>query len=153
MLNSYQTGTLTENRMTVCEGWFAGTKHNKAPAASDLSPDLLDHLRLGIAMNSKAFLVDSDTPGGRIGYVGSSTECALLLQLRGWGFDYAEIRTEHQPDVLQVIGLKTYCTPDSHKKNCVLSSFEVLPNLDHIYFLHAYSSMAFLQPGRCPACC
>ena len=88
--------------MTVCEGWFAGTKYSKAPAASDLSPSLLDLLRLNISMNSKAFLVDSDIPGGRIGYIGSSTECALLLQLRGWGFDYSEIRTERQPDVVQV---------------------------------------------------
>ena len=88
--------------MTVCEGWFAGTKHNKAPAAGDLSPELLDNLRLNIAMNSKAFLVDNETPGGRIGYVGSSTECALLLQLRTWGIEYNEVRIQHEPDVLQV---------------------------------------------------
>ena len=87
--------------MTVCEGWFAGTKHSKAPTTGDLSPELLDNLRLNIAMNSKAFLVDSDTPGGRIGYVGSSTECALLLQLRGWGFEYNEVRSQHETEVLQ----------------------------------------------------
>ena len=88
--------------MTVCEGWFAGTKFNKSPAASDLSPDLLEDLKMNIAMNSKAFLVDSDIPGGRIGYVGSSTECALLLQLRGWGFEYNDLRLQHEDDIVQV---------------------------------------------------
>ena len=88
--------------MTVCEGWFAGTKFTKAPAANELSPDLLEALKMNIAMNSKAFLVNPDTPGGRIGYIGSSTECALLLQLRGWGFEYNDIRLQHNDDIVQV---------------------------------------------------
>lgn len=28
---SDKTGTLTENRMTVTEGWFAGTQHDNVP--------------------------------------------------------------------------------------------------------------------------
>ncbi len=95
-----QTGTLTENRMTVVEGWFAGTKFDHVPAAGDMNPELLAELRINIAMNSKAFL--TETTSGRVGYVGSSTECALLLQLRTWGYDYDEIRIQYEKDLVQV---------------------------------------------------
>ena len=97
-----QTGTLTENRMSVVEGWFAGTKSSHSPTAAELAPGLLEELRVNIAMNSKAFLTETDN--GRVGYIGSSTECALLLQLRSWGHDYSEVRAELEKDVIQVGG-------------------------------------------------
>ena len=87
--------------MTVVEGWFAGSKFTRLPEASELSKELMDNLRVNISMNSKAFLVDNEK-GGRIGYVGSSTECALLLALRTWGFDYNEVRVQHEQDLVQV---------------------------------------------------
>jgi len=99
--SSSQTGTLTENRMTVVEGWFSGTKFARLPNASELSKELMDNLRINTSLNSKAFLVDSEK-GGRIGYIGSSTECALLLALRTWGFDYKEVRAQHESDLVQV---------------------------------------------------
>ena len=88
--------------MSVVEGWFAGTKIDHSPAAAELSPELLADLRVNIAMNSKAFLTEAEN--GRVGYVGSSTECALLLQLRNWGHDYNEVRAELEKDLIQVGG-------------------------------------------------
>lgn len=96
-----QTGTLTENRMTVVEGWFAGTKMDHAPSLTELNPQLADDLKMNICLNSKAFL--TDTPSGRVGYVGSSTECAMLLMLRSaWGIEYTDVRSKHANDIIQV---------------------------------------------------
>ena len=50
---SDKTGTLTENRMTVVAGWFAGKMWAHPPSAADLPPHLKDVLSLGIALNSK----------------------------------------------------------------------------------------------------
>jgi Ca2+-transporting ATPase len=38
---SDKTGTLTENRMTVTEGWFGGKKHSSTPAAEEV-PEVRD---------------------------------------------------------------------------------------------------------------
>lgn len=49
-----QTGTLTENRMTVVEGWFAGKSYKgTVPDMLDLPEAVRPHLELNIAMNSK----------------------------------------------------------------------------------------------------
>ena len=49
-----QTGTLTENRMTVVEGWFAGKHYgDKVPDMKDLPEAVREHIELNIAMNSK----------------------------------------------------------------------------------------------------
>ena len=62
---SDKTGTLTENRMTVVEGWFAGTAYPQVPEGSVLGPQVLELLKWNCAMNNKAFLVDQ--VGGRMG--------------------------------------------------------------------------------------
>eukprot|EP00798_Chlamydomonas_sp_ICE-L_P007259 gene7259-371_t len=89
---SDKTGTLTENRMTVVEGWFGGKKLGHAPAAHELSPNLLSDLMHNIALSSKAFLIEDDD--GRIEFVGNRTECALLVLMRSWGVDYQELRED-----------------------------------------------------------
>jgi Ca2+-transporting ATPase len=86
--------------MTVVEGWFSGTKTDHAPTTNDLSADFVNDLKMNICMNSKAFL--TETPSGRVGYIGSSTECAMLLLLRGWGCEYNDVRTQYEKDVVQV---------------------------------------------------
>ena len=50
---SDKTGTLTENRMTVVAGWFAGKMWTSPPTAEDLPPQLQDVLSMNIALNSK----------------------------------------------------------------------------------------------------
>lgn len=39
---SDKTGTLTENRMTVTEGWFGGKKHSSTPVAEEV-PEVRQH--------------------------------------------------------------------------------------------------------------
>ena len=46
-------GTLTENRMTVAAGWFAGKLWVALPALADLPPALQREIQLGAALNSK----------------------------------------------------------------------------------------------------
>ena len=50
---SDKTGTLTENRMTVVAGWFAGKGWPKLPAAAELPASLAEAVQLNIALNSK----------------------------------------------------------------------------------------------------
>ena len=47
-----QTGTLTENRMTVVEGWIAGKKYDQVPQPGDLPPGFFDMFQASIAVNS-----------------------------------------------------------------------------------------------------
>ena len=51
---SDKTGTLTENRMTVVAGWFAGRLWDAPPALADLPAALASSLQVNIALNSKA---------------------------------------------------------------------------------------------------
>lgn len=53
---SDKTGTLTENRMTVVEGWFSGNQFGNLPAPSDLPESALHAISLNCSMNSKAGL-------------------------------------------------------------------------------------------------
>jgi Ca2+-transporting ATPase len=55
---SDKTGTLTENRMTVVEGWFGGASYPAVPQPEQLSQTLLTLLKYDCALNNKAFLVD-----------------------------------------------------------------------------------------------
>ena len=51
---SDKTGTLTENRMTVVAGWFAGRMWDAPPELAALPPALQRTLQANIALNSKA---------------------------------------------------------------------------------------------------
>eukprot|EP00873_Tetraselmis_striata_P037774 jgi/Tetstr1/458038/TSEL_044546.t1 len=95
---SDKTGTLTENRMTVVEGWFGGAKVDRVPEASDVGDALREELALGCAVNSKAMLLDA--AGGRVDFVGNRTECALLMMVRNWGCDYRALRDSNPLDKL-----------------------------------------------------
>ncbi|DBB18563.1 hypothetical protein WJX82_010215 [Trebouxia sp. C0006] len=103
---SDKTGTLTENRMTVVEGWFAGKSYKgKVPDMLDLPEAVRPHLELNIAMNSKAFLIEKDD--GSIDMVGNRTEGALLMLLRGWGRNYKTVRANRHEDVAQLYGFSS----------------------------------------------
>ena len=101
---SDKTGTLTENRMTVTEGWFAGAKLDHAPARDELGAALLEELALNFALNSKAHLIVDAPPPAPVGFVGNRTECALLALARRWGFDYGALRAEWAPRVAREYG-------------------------------------------------
>lgn len=95
---SDKTGTLTENRMTVTEAWFFGSKLDSIPETPPLRPADLNILVNNAALTSQAFLTEEKTKTGevRTGFVGNRTDCALLLLLRSWGFSYEKIREEHE---------------------------------------------------------
>jgi Ca2+-transporting ATPase len=97
-------GTLTENRMTVVEGWFCGKAWDALPTRDALSADMLELLNSNCSMNSKAFLVEKpDTPV--IDFVGNRTECALLVLLKKLGIDYNTTREQRAPDQIKVRGM------------------------------------------------
>ena len=97
---SDKTGTLTENRMTVTEGWFAGVVHQDAPTAESIPSDLRQELDLNIAINSKAFLIEHGAD--LVEFVGNRTECALLMLSRKWGTNYKALRDSHESNVEEV---------------------------------------------------
>ena len=49
---SDKTGTLTTNRMTVVESYFTGMRYKELPNPSDLPDDLMEALKMNIAVNS-----------------------------------------------------------------------------------------------------
>ncbi|KAG2435667.1 hypothetical protein HXX76_006868 [Chlamydomonas incerta] len=102
---SDKTGTLTENRMTVVEGWFAGTAYPQVPEPSALGSHVLELLKWNCAMNNKAFLVDQES--GVTDFVGNRTECALLVLLRKLGFDYKQLREEREADQIKLYGFSS----------------------------------------------
>jgi Ca2+-transporting ATPase len=97
---SDKTGTLTENRMTVTEGWFAGQKLDHAPSSEEVPSEVRSLLELNFALNSKAFLIEHSKD--LVDFVGNRTECALLMLSRKWGSDYKALRDTHQPKIEQV---------------------------------------------------
>lgn len=98
-LNADKTGTLTQNRMTVVEGSWAG--HNVVydgvdkPSDSQLASDGFRRVAaVNMVVNSQANL--QYTAGGLVEHLGSKTECALLQLVQSWGIEYKSIRAEHK---------------------------------------------------------
>lgn len=53
--------------MTVVEGWFAGKVHQSVPEVDDLPPNVVEVLKINMAVNSKAFLLEKeDTANARV---------------------------------------------------------------------------------------
>lgn len=92
-------GTLTENRMTVVEGWFSGVKYAHAPRADELRDEVRQELIMNICLNSKAFLIEEEA---QTQFVGNRTECALLVLAKKWGADYHAIREQYSDKVEKV---------------------------------------------------
>ena len=94
-----KTGTLTENRMTIVEGFFAG-KHIDQDTFAALEPSevMKKDFALNAAVNGNVFLQDFDENQkayDRPKIVGSATEGALVLLLRKWGINYDVVRSQH----------------------------------------------------------
>jgi magnesium-transporting ATPase (P-type) len=94
-------GTLTENRMTVVEGWFSGKKYNTPPSKEALPPNVAQIIIDNICLNSKAFYIDE--PGKKTVFVGNRTECALLMLCeRDFKVPYDNIRKANESSVPHV---------------------------------------------------
>jgi len=93
---SDKTGTLTENRMTVVEGWFADKVYaqdgfSKASLPEHVQSLIGDH----VSVNRTAYLIYKSEEGkelDRPNIVGNKTEGALILMIRNWGLDYEKIK-------------------------------------------------------------
>ena len=92
-----KTGTLTENRMSVIEGWF-GNKFCNAQSfeqAVGISENCKRVIVEHVCVNRTAYLVFKDALGNQLSkptIVGSATEGALILMCKSWGYDYEEVK-------------------------------------------------------------
>jgi magnesium-transporting ATPase (P-type) len=93
---SDKTGTLTENRMTVVEGWFADVIYNQEEfKKAGMSEPVKKLLAEQISVNRTAYLVYKDQEGkplDRPQIIGNKTEGALILMIKSWGHDYEQVR-------------------------------------------------------------
>jgi Ca2+-transporting ATPase len=92
---SDKTGTLTQNRMTVVEGYFYGQYYTevKPSLAKEVSPDVAVMLGEAISVNSTANLMMDDSNPTQMNVVGNKTEGAFLLFLKNiFGLDYIPLR-------------------------------------------------------------
>ncbi|CAG9317273.1 unnamed protein product [Blepharisma stoltei] len=89
---SDKTGTLTQNIMTVTKAMIFGESLDKIDCSKFPSDDV-NLLVECISRNSTAFINNKNQ---KHDLVGNRTECALLMMLTQWGFDYHAFRNpEH----------------------------------------------------------
>lgn len=105
---SDKTGTLTENRMTVVEGWFGNVIYTQdnfesetasstpTPASSSLTTNVRRLIAVNSCVNRVAYMVYKDQEGNTLDkpvIVGNKTEGALLLMSKTWGFEEEKLKT------------------------------------------------------------
>jgi P-type Ca2+ transporter type 2C len=97
---SDKTGTLTENRMTVVEGYFADMKYSQAQFGStstELHPETKEIISQNVSVNRIAYLVHKDAQGNPLdkpNVIGSKTEGALIIMCQKWGVDCEVMKKE-----------------------------------------------------------
>lgn len=126
---SDKTGTLTQNMMTVMEGWVTGQNFGKVPwkeGEVQIAPSVWEMLRLSIALNSTALRQRSlDKTQEKPKVVGSPTEMALLDmvdKVDGSEAYYEKVRKENEPQMILQI-------PFSSETKRMTSVFYI-PDLD-----------------------
>ena len=88
---SDKTGTLTENRMTVVEGFFADCIFNDVEfrtADDELSQEAQQIIIENSCINRVAYIMDTDKDGNELdrpAIIGNKTEGALMMMSRAWG--------------------------------------------------------------------
>jgi magnesium-transporting ATPase (P-type) len=93
---SDKTGTLTENRMAVVEGWFTGLQSTTQQLLQNRLPKNVENLLLEscILNNDDGALEEVN---GEIKFSGNTTECAMLVFAKKLGADYRQIQDSMQP--------------------------------------------------------
>ena len=94
---SDKTGTLTENRMTVVEGYFGDVVYEQEEFAGNPIPDSVKHVIVEqCSINRSAYLVHKDQDGktlDRPTIIGNKTEGALIMMVNNWGHDHEELKS------------------------------------------------------------
>jgi magnesium-transporting ATPase (P-type) len=93
---SDKTGTLTQNRMTVVEGWFGNVRVNQSKFSPEAFPFVVKKM-IGehVCLNRTAYFVWKDSNGRDLekpNIIGNKTEGALLMMARNWGYEYDAVR-------------------------------------------------------------
>jgi magnesium-transporting ATPase (P-type) len=96
---SDKTGTLTENRMTVVEGYFAGIQYSQSDftTLTGMSEKCKEIIAENVCLNRIAYLVYKDANGKELdkpNVIGSKTEGALIIMAKQWGYEYEVIKTK-----------------------------------------------------------
>jgi len=95
---SDKTGTLTENRMTVVEGYFADVKYTQDEFETAKIKDACKSIiSENVCINRVAYLVYKDANGNTLpkpNVIGSKTEGALIVMAKEWGFDYETVKNK-----------------------------------------------------------
>lgn len=93
---SDKTGTLTENQMTVVEGWFGDVIYTQSQFGSEMLPEhVVRVVGEQVCINRTAYLVSKNEQGKKLDrplIVGNKTEGALIMMAQSWGLDYEEVK-------------------------------------------------------------
>lgn len=95
---SDKTGTLTENLMTVTNVWMAGNNYSgelKETLSENIEKEVLRNLATSCCINSNAFLKWNEAKKKQ-DFIGSTTECALLVLADKLGYEYGRVRKEQK---------------------------------------------------------
>ncbi|BFU21882.1 plasma membrane calcium-transporting ATPase putative [Entamoeba histolytica] len=103
---SDKTGTLTENRMTVVNGWFGGIKMETRDQKVSIAKEYEELINMNISINSSpsTSLVEEN---GQINVIGNKTEGALLMYVKERGVDYLEIRKRNENNIYQMFAFSS----------------------------------------------
>ena len=94
-------GTLTQNRMTVVKGYFGRKFHDEVKSFVELCQgEQRDLLNEHIAVNSTAFIQRKE--GAPPEFVGSKTECALLMLSEELQGDYEALRNDTKDRIVHM---------------------------------------------------
>ena len=102
---SDKTGTLTENKMTVVEGFFADTIYSQDNFDSGkiIPAGIQEIIAEQVAVNRTAYFVYTDQDGkplAKPNCIGNKTEGALLAMVKEWGVDFDQLKLKvFKPDV------------------------------------------------------
>ncbi|EDR27106.1 plasma membrane calcium-transporting ATPase, putative [Entamoeba dispar SAW760] len=103
---SDKTGTLTENRMTVVNGWFGGIKMETRDQKVEIAKEYEEIINMNISINSSpsTSLIEEK---GQINVIGNKTEGALLMYIKERGINYLEIRKRNENNIYQMFAFSS----------------------------------------------
>jgi len=95
---SDKTGTLTQNTMTVVEGWFGNAIFDQdAFVKADIPSVTKTLIGEHVCLNRTAYLITKNESGELLHkplVIGNKTEGALVMMVQNWGFDYELVKSE-----------------------------------------------------------